>query len=229
MYRVTYEMAMDLLKYYAEQLHVAERSKSLSPKHEERWVTINDKFINLITQMKLNEAKSSEEILEEIGNDILPRFTYKNITVYFDGASRGNHDVTEPNRAGIAFIVYADNREIYQYSEYIGATLHKTIGNFQYTSVATNNVAEYYALIKVLEYLIDNNLSAPEMVFKSDSTCVVNQVNLTNTTRAEHLLTLRNYAILLLKQFPDYSLVHVPRRYNQIVDDLVNKVLDENV
>lgn len=225
MYSITHEMALDLVKYYAEQLNTAERNKVLSPKREENWVIAKDGFVQLLVQMKFN-GHNIEEILQQVGANIHNTYAYKKIEVYFDGGARGNHDVNQPNQSAIAFVVYADDTLIHSYSEYIGSELDVTLGNLRYVAPATVNVAEYYALIKALEYLIDNNLMAQETIFKSDSTCVVNQVNLVHATRAAHLLQLRDHAVTLLRHLPAYKLQHIPREQNQMVDTLVNEVID---
>ena len=57
------------------------------------------------------------------------------LDLYADGASRSN-----PGPAGIGVVIYKKGEEIHTISEYIGK--------------ATNNEAEYLALIKGLKYLI---------------------------------------------------------------------------
>ncbi len=61
------------------------------------------------------------------------------ITIHTDGGSLNN-----PGRAASAFLVHSDGKLLHKYNEYIG--------------IASNNVAEYTALIRALEY-VKNNLS----------------------------------------------------------------------
>lgn len=219
-------MALDLARYYAEELDIAEQTKTLSPRHKEKWIVANDKFVYLLAQMKL-QGNDIETILDQLGTARTP-YNYKKIIVNLDGAARGNHDTSIENESGIAFVVYGDDEKVYEYSEYIGTRLETRIGNKDYSAMATSNVAEYYALIRALEYITEHNLIAPEVEFRSDSMCVVNQVNLRNATRASHLLPLRNYALRLLRQIPSYKLVHVRRGMNKEPDKLVNQVLNQN-
>lgn len=227
MYEVTYEMAVDLLKFYAEELHIAERNKTISPTHLETWTSTNNKFHCIVKQL-IRNGDDVNSILKDIENDILT-YNYNEILVMFDGAARGNHDINELNKSAIAYIVYADGKEIHRYSEYIGSHLDTMLGNRPYQSVATVNVCEYYGLIKSLEYLVENNIIAPKMIFRSDSECVVNQVNLVHATRSPHLLLLRNYALELLRNLPNYKIEHVKREYNKLTDKMVNVEIDNNI
>ena len=78
------------------------------------------------------------------------------IIAYTDGASRGN-----PGLAGIGIAFYNEQGEqIKTFSEYIGE--------------ATNNIAEYKALIKALE--IGKDLGAREMEVYADSELIVKQI-----------------------------------------------------
>ncbi len=80
------------------------------------------------------------------------------ITIHTDGGSLNN-----PGRAASAFLVHSDGKLLHKYNEYIG--------------IASNNVAEYTALIRALEY-VKNNLS--ETVSKihvfADSELMIRQV-----------------------------------------------------
>ena len=84
-----------------------------------------------------------------------------NLTVYTDGASRGN-----PGKSGAGiFIIDEDNK--------------KTISLKQYLGILTNNEAEYKALIIALEYLVEltNTNERFNINFLSDSQLLVNQIN----------------------------------------------------
>jgi len=91
------------------------------------------------------------------------------LKVFTDGGSRGN-----PGPSSIGIVMYINNKKIFQQREDIG--------------VATNNEAEYQALIKALEILnpklqipnkfqISNFQSIKQIQFYSDSRLMVNQVN----------------------------------------------------
>jgi len=136
----------------------------------------------------------------------------KKINVYTDGGSRNN-----PGLAGIGFIVFDEaNKIVYQEG--------KTIG------IATNNVAEYSALLESLKWLLKNKNTFPvlnEIVFHSDSELLVNQM--TGRYRIKDL-KLKDLVVeahtLLAKLNILHSFVAIPREKNKHADKLVNDALD---
>lgn len=128
------------------------------------------------------------------------------LNVYCDGGSRGN-----PGPAACAFVIAGDMQ--YKCGKYLG--------------VATNNVAEYEAVISALSYLSDlRDLS--ELNFFLDSNLVVNQLNglfkVKNGTLRELLLKVRALEQELTGVLVTYQ--YVPREQNQEADRLVNETLD---
>src|SRR5262245_15724423 len=81
--------------------------------------------------------------------------TKPEVTVWTDGASRGN-----PGPAAAAFIIAHDGIEIIEYAEPIGT--------------ATNNVAEYTAMIRALQCCAQ--LKIERVVLHSDSELMVKQM-----------------------------------------------------
>jgi len=123
------------------------------------------------------------------------------IEVYVDGSCPNNQaDGLQPTAYG--FIVFKDGEEIYQE------------GNPG--ELGTNNTAEYTALINALEWLVQNCLSAEQIVIYSDSQLVVNQINGIYAVNSENLFTLWHHAILLLNDFEpgQVKVVWVPRERN---------------
>lgn len=224
-YTITHAMLMDLARAYAKQLNEAERFKTLSPSYEEKWVIARDNFVNILLQLSINGG-DIEQIISEIESEMDLTFTYRKVEIKVDGAARNNHDVTEPNKAGFAFTIIADGVQLKSYAEYLGSHVTTDIHGFE-SIPATNNVAEYIALIKSLEYLVEHHITAPEIKIYSDSEVVVNQMNFRNATRAPHLIALRDYAIGLTRNLPVLEILHVNREYNSEVDDMVNIAIDE--
>ncbi|MBU1200423.1 ribonuclease HI family protein [Patescibacteria group bacterium] len=128
-----------------------------------------------------------------------------NLNIYTDGGSRGN-----PGPAAIG--VYA--HPLFQLSEPIGET--------------TNNVAEYTAPIKALEYLVKNNIQAKQINFYLDSELVVKQIKGEYKVKQPHLQTLALQAHQLLRQLKSsqISFHYIPREQNKLADALVNQALD---
>lgn len=136
-----------------------------------------------------------------------------NLIIYTDGGARGN-----PGPAAIGvFIVDDKGLEITRFG--------KTIG------VATNNVAEYTAVISALEWIkqkqeerIKNKESRIEKVnFFLDSKLVVNQLNRIFKIKEARLRELI-IKIRRLEQEAGINIfyVHIPREKNKIADGLVN-------
>jgi ribonuclease HI len=128
------------------------------------------------------------------------------VHVYFDGASRGN-----PGPAAVGYVLVDGDGIVEEGGETIGR--------------ATNNQAEYEALIRGLE--VAANYGYDEVEIRGDSQLIVKQVTGAWQTNDP---TLREYRVRvheLLQEFADYSLTHVPRETNDRADDLANEALDD--
>lgn len=124
-----------------------------------------------------------------------------------DGGSRGN-----PGRAAYGFVVKKDGKTIKEGYGYIG--------------IATNNVAEYTALIKALEWL-SQNAQDENLDFNLDSQLVVSQLNGHYKVKNESIKDLVAKVKNLEGKLSKFSYKHVPRDQNKEADALVNKALDE--
>ncbi|MDP3983725.1 MAG: ribonuclease HI family protein [Acidimicrobiia bacterium] len=129
--------------------------------------------------------------------------------LYTDGASRGN-----PGEAAIGAVLYRlDNGErkvVDQVSREIG--------------YATNNVAEYRAVIEGLKAAVNHQ---PErLVLRADSQLLIRQLEGRYRVKNQALQKLFLEAKKLLRSLPEYSLEHVPREENTVADALANAALD---
>lgn len=95
----------------------------------------------------------------------------------------------------------------------------------EYLGIATNNVAEWRALVAGLAKA--RELGIDEIVVRMDSELVVRQV--TGVYRVKHadLIPLATRAKSLLRGFRSSDIRHVPRNQNVEADAVVNAVLDE--
>ena len=125
--------------------------------------------------------------------------------LYWDGAARGN-----PGPAAIGWVLVTGDGVVTEGSERIGK--------------ATNNQAEYEALIWALEAAAD--LGYDEVAVRGDSELIVRQVrgewNANDPTLREKRVRVRE----LLERFDEWSLEHVPREINSRADELANEALD---
>ena len=110
----------------------------------------------------------------------------------------------------------------------IGAILKDTRGRTiatisQAIGLATNNEAEYRAVIAALEKAL--TLGAEQVELRSDSELVVNQLNGRYRVRSTALRPFYLQAAKLLGQFQKVSITCVPREQNTEADRLANKAM----
>lgn len=90
--------------------------------------------------------------------------------------------------------------------------------------VATNNVAEYRALVAGLERAVDLGLDEVEVV--SDSELLVKQMRGEYKVKNEALRELSLEAARLARRIGDVTYKAVRREHNELADRLVNEALD---
>lgn len=134
---------------------------------------------------------------------ILEGTNMKKGTLYTDGASSGN-----PGESGIGIVLTTGDRKI-ELSEYIG--------------MATNNVAEYKALLKGLEKAKKIGLDKVDILL--DSELLVKQIKGEYDVKSESLKPLYGKIISLLKTFNSFSIKHIPREKNADADRLAKKAV----
>ena len=127
------------------------------------------------------------------------------LTIHIDGAARGN-----PGPAAFAYVITRTGQPVIEEAGRLGT--------------ATNNLAEYTALVRALERAA--TLSADRLLIRSDSELLVKQMNGLYRVKNEQLRELHEQATELLRRFPSVSIVHVPRAQNNRADRLCNEVLD---
>jgi ribonuclease HI len=127
------------------------------------------------------------------------------VTICIDGASRGN-----PGQAAIGVVVLAGGELVAEIAERIG--------------VATNNVAEYRALLRGLDEAAA--LGASRVHVQSDSELLVRQLLGAYKVRNEALLPLYREGIAKMRRFDHVHVFHVPRTRNATADALANRALD---
>lgn len=124
---------------------------------------------------------------------------------WIDGAARGNPG---EGGCGIVLEVGEDSRE--EHRLYLGRT--------------TNNVAEYTALLALLERAAAVGVEAIEV--RSDSLLVVEQMNGGYRVKARHLQPLWLRARTLASRFRRFRITHIPRSGNRLADALANRAID---
>lgn len=128
------------------------------------------------------------------------------LTLQFDGGSRGN-----PGPAGIGVVIRAqDDTPIHTLGRFIGK--------------ATNNVAEYRALITGLQEAL--KLGAKRIYIRGDSELIIKQLKGIYRVKHPDMKTLYEEAMDLLTQFDEYKIDHNLRHKNELADKLANLAMD---
>ncbi|MCS7241469.1 MAG: ribonuclease HI family protein [Candidatus Caldatribacterium sp.] len=134
---------------------------------------------------------------------------FRECFVFIDGASKGN-----PGESAVAFVVCdPEGNILFEMASRIG--------------IATNNEAEYWALIFALDFL--KQWKVERLTILSDSELVVRQMRGTYKVRAGRLLPLHSLAKERMQEFPACTLVHVPREKNVRADSLASEILTSRI
>ncbi|CAA6658045.1 unnamed protein product [Spirodela intermedia] len=126
--------------------------------------------------------------------------------IEFDGASKGN-----PGRAGAGAVIRSeDGTVIYRLREGLG--------------VATNNVAEYRAMILGMRCALKKGFK--QIRIQGDSKLVCNQLSGVWRTRHKNLINLNKEAMELKEKFLSFDVRHVKREFNSDADAEANSAVD---
>ncbi len=127
--------------------------------------------------------------------------------IFTDGASRGNPG---PASVGVVFKL-KDGVELAEYCEAIGR--------------ATNNVAEYRAVVAALEHC--RRWKVRRVHLNMDSELIVRQLHGTYRVKSPDLRPLYQQVVFLSKGLEEFQVKHIKRALNGHADALANRALDE--
>lgn len=127
------------------------------------------------------------------------------VIIHTDGVSRGN-----PGRAAVGVIIRDERGGLL-------ASISESIGR------ATNNQAEYRAIIAALEKVLE--LGAGKVELNSDSELVVRQIKGQYRVKKETLRPLFQRVKELQCRLEGFSIRHIPRQWNKEADKLANAAL----
>ncbi len=128
------------------------------------------------------------------------------LEVFTDGASRGN-----PGPAAIGVVFREkDGEPLAGHSEAIGR--------------ATNNVAEYRAVVTALEHC--RRWGVKRVHLKMDSELIVRQLNGAYRVKSPDLRPLYQQVVFLSRDLQEFRVAHVKRAQNAHADALANEALD---
>uniref|UniRef100_A0A1D1YW85 Uncharacterized protein Mb2253c n=1 Tax=Anthurium amnicola TaxID=1678845 RepID=A0A1D1YW85_9ARAE len=124
----------------------------------------------------------------------------------FDGASKGN-----PGKSGAGVILRSEDGTVI-------SRLREGLG------VATNNAAEYRAVILGMKYALKKGFK--QILIQGDSKLVCNQVNGTWRTKHKNLINLNKEAKELRDKFLSFTVRHVKRAFNSDADAEANGAVE---
>lgn len=127
-------------------------------------------------------------------------------TLFTDGGARGN-----PGPAAFAYVLEADDGTVLD-------ARGEAIG------VATNNVAEYRALVAGLERAAELHVTG--LLVRSDSELMVKQMRGEYRVKNRDLQELFLRASRAARAVGEVTYEHVRREHNELADRLVNEALD---
>ena len=131
------------------------------------------------------------------------------LIIYTDGGARGN-----PGPAGSGAAIYrakGDGEELVEeFGKYIGE--------------ATNNVAEYTALLFAIRRA--RELEATSVDFMMDSELIVKQMRREYKVKEPSLATLFTKVWNETIHFKKVTFTHIPREKNKAADKMVNEAID---
>ena len=171
------------------------RLTTLFPRARER-----DQFVaEVVTKAIETKREAGAHVPSAIGGTL---------HLYSDGGSRGN-----PGMAAVGCVLMDPmrNKVLREYGEAIGH--------------ATNNIAEYRALITGLQ--IAKEFVPNHLICHLDSELVVKQLKGEYRVKMASFQPLIDEINELKTNFPQISFVYIPREENERADLLVNKALDE--
>lgn len=131
------------------------------------------------------------------------------LILYIDGASLGN-----PGPAGIGAVLLTDTNKVVK-------KIYKHIGD------ATNNIAEYNALIYGLHEAI--RLKAKRLTVNSDSELLVRQIKGEYKVKDNVLRLFYNISMDLFKIFDNFEIIQISREKNKEADRLAAKAIDTRI
>ena len=132
---------------------------------------------------------------------------FEELHVFVDGAARGN-----PGPAAIGVVVLTrQGRKVASFGEAIGE--------------ATNNFAEYTALVHALRLL--SAYEVDRLRIYTDSELVAQQVQGGYRVREKTLQSLHAQVMNMLTRYRDWSIEHIPRGRNAEADRLANHALNQ--
>jgi len=164
----------------------------------------------------LNADTNFKRIKKEVRSIIKERKEenkYRNYEPNYTAEESPHHAIVEfdgsekDNKGGFGFVIRIGNKEIQR-----NGKVNKEL--------VTNNIAEYTAVIKALEYISNYMPQIERVTVKGDHKIVINQIKGIFHVRSKNLKPLCKRVRKLMTKFEDVSFVKVERNSNKLADVL---------
>ncbi len=174
-------------------------------------IQITEKQLSILRKLLTPEALSTlssreRQALQSLLNDNHDDHDDYVYQLYVDGAAN-----LAKKAAGIGGHIQKNGQELYHFSDYV--------------ENATNNEAEYLALIRGIELALELNLSRLQIY--ADSELVVRQINGEYKVKHPNMIPLHKRVNALLQKLESWRVAHVPREQNQRADQLSKQGLKQ--
>jgi len=165
-------------------------------------VTECNKDLFQVSEKSLEKISKSEKSRKKLDATMSDEVCYQ---LEFDGASKGN-----PGKAGAGALLRNQNgKVVYKVREGVG--------------FATNNVAEYRAVIRGLKVALSQGIS--QIHVQGDSKLVCMQIQGLWKTKSEDMAKLCAEAVQLKTKFKKFYIRHIEREFNSDADALANAAI----
>ena len=126
------------------------------------------------------------------------------LEIYIDGASKGN-----PGPSGVGVVIFESGRAVKNLANFIGN--------------ATNNIAEYTALIHALQEALI--MRADSVKINTDSQLLYRQIKGEYKVKDKNILGLYTQAVHLMSAFKEVLITNIPREDNKSADKLATEAV----
>lgn len=206
----------EILKSFIEDKKLSEILKINNIEDNKQQIVFELK--NIINSLKNDinfESKSAGE-LDLYPSKEMEQKLSDEMFVYTDGAVSGN-----PGMGGIGCVV------LDKYGMEI-ASANQNIG------IATNNIAEYKAILLAIDVLKDMKAENKKINFFADSELMVKQIKCEYKISNAELKKLWQEFFVKIKDFNNFKISHIPREQNKLADNLAvlaksNKIINRRI
>ncbi|UOE58134.1 reverse transcriptase-like protein [Cytobacillus oceanisediminis] len=176
-------------------------------------------------EIALKELRSNgydvKELLEGLKLDLHYHSEFGSIVIFTDGALRHSHKLGV--RSACSFAVYGNGKLLDLQGTIMGDSILHVSGKIL---PADSMLAEYHGMLQAVKYVDKHNIKSNSFIFLSDC---FSMVDLLTGQKLHHRKIFLQYGEEIKKYTDRLSSVefkHIPRAYNKIADQHVNKLLD---